>query len=975
MKKLIKSSLIMLLMMPMSFFAQQTVSGTVTESATGLPVPGVNIVIKGTTNGTTTDFDGNYTLSNLNTNAVLVFSFLGFVSQEIPWGGRSNINIQLSESAAALDEVVLIGYGSTTRQDATGAVEKISPEQFNRGAVISPETLIAGKSAGVRITPASEPGGGSEIRIRGGSSLSGNNSPLIVVDGIPLDQRGVSGVRNQLNAINPDEIEDFVILKDAAATSIYGSRASNGVILITTKRGSVEADFSAEYDLKVGVGKITDQVDVLSAGEFRSIIQATPGTNPALLGEANTNWQDQIYQTSLGAIHNVTFSEGFKNFTYRLNLNRTDQEGVLKTDLYKRTAINAVLTQNLFDNNLKLTLNTKNILDQNQFADQGAIGAAVSFDPTQPVFDPESPFDGFFEFRNRNSTTPLTSEFTQSPRNPLALLEQRDNNSNNKRTITNFNADYRFHFLPALRFNLNAGIDYSELDGNEFRPLTSAAVGQNIAFQNFYTALNRNSLLDFYFNYKGDLAVINTKLDLTAGHSFQEFYRRDNQRVTENNAFVERFGINRNALESYFARASFDISNRYLLSASFRRDGSSRFAEDNRWSTFPSVSIGWKVMNEPFMQDSNFFSDLKLRAGYGVTGNQEINTNYGFRGIYTPGQGSASVQFGNEFVNTLRPQGYDVNLKWEELRTYNVGLDVGFLNNRLSGSVDAYYRQTEDLLAQVPVPAGANLTDLLTTNVGETVSRGVEVGINGLLVSRENFTWNMNYNITFQDLEITKLSLGGDPGFFIPQGGISGGVGNNVQIWKEGFDPSTFFVYRQVYNAQGQPIEGAYIDVNGDNQITEADKQAYKKGNPDYFMGFTNSISYKNLDLSFTFRGNFGNYVYNNTQSATGFVSAGTNTPQDFYSNLNSNVLASKFNVNQLFSDYYIQRADFVKLDNVSLSYFIPGESVNIRTSITGTNLLTITDYVGLDPEISGGIDNNFYPRTRNIVLGLNLSF
>ncbi len=981
MKKLIKSTLLMLLMLPMSFFAQQTVSGTVTERGTGLPVPGVNIIVKGTTNGTTTDFDGNYSISNLTQNDVLVFSFLGFVTQEIPYGGRTNINVQLDESSAALEEVVLIGYGSTTRQDATGAVEKISPEQFNRGAVISPEQLIAGKSAGVRITPASEPGGGAEIRIRGGSSLSGNNSPLIVVDGIPLDQRGVNGVRNQLNAINPDEIEDFVILKDAAATSIYGSRASNGVILITTKRGSVESDFAVEYDLKVGVGKISDQVDVLTASQFRNIIQNAPGTNMDLLGDANTNWQDQIYQTSIGAIHNVTFSEGFQNFTYRLNLNRTDQEGVLKTDLYKRTAINAVLTQNLFDNNLKLTLNSKNILDQNHFADQGAIGAAVSFDPTQPVYDPESPFGGYFEFRNRSNPDPLKSEFTQATRNPLALLEQRDDNATNRRTITNFNVDYRFHFLPALRFNLNAGIDYSELEGYSTRPLTSAVVGDDIPFENFYNAINRNSLLDFYFNYRGDLEPMNTKFDLTAGHSYQEYYRGDDQRVTENNDFVTRYNINRNALESYFARVSFDISNRYLLSASFRRDGSSRFAEENRWSNFPSVSVGWKIMNEPFMQESNFFSDLKLRAGYGVTGNQEIFNNYGFRGIYTPGQNSARVQFGYlpngepNFVSTLRPQGFDANLKREELRTYNVGLDIGFFNNRLTGSVDGYYRQTEDLLAQVPVPAGANLTDLLITNVGETVSRGIEVGINGLLVSNENFNWNMNYNITFQDLEITSLSLGEDPNFFIPRGGISGGVGNTIQIWKEGYDPSTFFVYRQVYNSQGQPIEGAYIDVNGDNQITEADKQAYKKGNPDFYMGFTNTLNYGNFDLSFTFRGNFGNYVYNNTQSGNGFVSAGTDTPQDYYSNLNASVLQSNFQVNQLFSDYYIQRADLVKLDNVSLSYYIPGESVDIRTSITGTNLLTITDYAGLDPEIGGGIDNNFYPRTRNIVLGLNFSF
>ncbi|WP_010227845.1 SusC/RagA family TonB-linked outer membrane protein [Gillisia marina] len=656
-----------------------------------------------------------------------------------------------------------------------------------------------------------------------------------------------------------------------------------------------------------------------------------------------------------------------------MNFNHTDQQGVLKKDFYERNALNLTLTQNFLDNDLKLTLNSKGILDENSFADQGAIGAAVAFDPTQSVFDPTSPFDGFFEFRGGDTTD---DEFRQATRNPLALLLQRDNNAKNKRNISNLNVDYRFSFLPELRFNLNAGFDYAELSGYETRPITSAANNQSVRFENFYEGINRNTLLDFYFNYKNDLDAIDTKLDLTAGHSYQEFFINSKSRTTQNNSLVANpVSINRNSLESYFARASFDISNRYLISASYRRDGSSRFSEDNRWSSFPSVSIGWKIMNESFMENSNVFSNLKLRAGYGITGNQEIGPNYGYLGIYTPSQRGANVQFGNTFVNTLRPEEFDENLKWEELKTTNVGLDFGIFNNRFSGSVDAYYRETKDLLATVPVPAGANLSDLLTTNVGETVSRGIEVGLDAAIIQREDFNWNVNYNISFQDLEITALSLGNDPNFFIPQGGIGGGVGNNIQIWKEGFDPTTFFVYRQVYNNEGQPIEGAYVDVNGDNQITEADRQAYKKATPDYFMGLTNTINYKNLDFSFTFRGNFGNYVYNNTQSGNGFVGAGTVTPQAYYANLNANVLESNFEAAQLFSDYYIRSADFVRLDNVSLGYLFPGDVVDVRASLTGTNLFVITDYEGLDPEIGNGIDNNFYPRTRNVVLGLNLSF
>ncbi|TVZ25313.1 iron complex outermembrane receptor protein [Gillisia sp. Hel_I_86] len=973
MEKLFKSSLILLFMLPMSFFAQQTVSGTVTESATGLPVPGANIIVKGTTNGTTTDFDGKYTITNLAEGNVLVFSFLGFTTQEVPYNGQASIDITLDESQNALEEVLLIGYGSTTQQDATGAVEKIDPEKFNKGAVISPEQLIAGKSAGVRITPSSEPGGGGEIRIRGGSSLSGNNSPLIVVDGIPLDQRGVQGVRNQLNVINPNEIEDFVILKDAAATSIYGSRASNGVILITTKKGVTKTDFAVEYDLKITGGEITDKVSILNAAQFRNIIESTEGTDPSLLGTSDTDWQDQIYRRAYGAIHNITVGQGYDNFTYRLNFNHTDQQGVLKTDFYERNALNLTLTQNLLDNNLKLTLNSKAILDENSYADTGAIGAAIGFDPTQAVYDPTSPFDGYFEFRGGDTTD---DEFRQATRNPLALLQQRDNNAKNKRNITNLNLDYRFSFLPELRFNLNAGFDYAELNGYETRPITSAANNQSIRFDNFYEGINRNTLLDFYFNYKNEIDAIDTKLDLTAGHSYQEFFINSKSRTTQTNALITNpISINRNSLESYFARASFDISNRYLISASYRRDGSSRFSEDNRWSSFPSVSVGWKIMNESFMENSNVFSNLKLRAGYGITGNQEIGPNYGYLGIYTPSQNGAKVQFGNTFISTLRPEEFDENLKWEELKTSNIGLDFGFFDNRVSGSVDAYYRETKDLLATVPVPAGANLSDLLTTNVGETVSRGIEVGLDAAIVRKEDFNWNVNYNISFQDLEITALSLGNDPNFFIPQGGIGGGVGNNIQIWKEGYDPTTFFVYRQVYNEEGNPIEGAYVDVNGDNQITEADRQAYKKATPDYFMGLTNTINYKNLDFSFTFRGNFGNYVYNSTQSGNGFVGAGTVTPQAYYSNLNANVLESNFEASQIFSDYYIRNADFVRLDNVSLGYLFPGEEVDVRASITGSNLFVITDYEGLDPEIGNGIDNNFYPRTRNVVLGLNLSF
>ena len=962
MKTFLNSLLVLLFFIPSILLAQSTVSGTVTDKANALPLPGVNILVKGTSVGTTSDFDGNYTIS-AKSGDVIVFSYVGFKTQEITYNGQSKLNVTLTEDAAQLDEIVLIGYGSTTKQDATGAVEKISTEEFNKGAIVSPEQLLAGKSAGVRVTSNNgAPGGGSEIRIRGGASLSANNSPLIVVDGLPLDQRGVQGVRNQLNAINPNDIEDFVVLKDASATAIYGSRASNGVILITTKKGSANTPIKFEYDLKASSSQVNDYVDVLDATQFRAIAETDTNYNASLLGNSNTNWQKEIYQTAIGAIHNLTVSKGYENFNYRINYNHTSQQGVLTGDLYERNALNLSFVQRLLNNDLKLTLTTKGILDDNKYADNGAIGAAVAFDPTQSVYNADGTY---FQYTGENL----------APINPVFTLENNNNRARNKRNITNFNLDYKFWFLKELTFNLNAGIDYSELNGKQFnaaRPTNSAS----FPYKNFYSGFNRNTLLDFYFNYKNNLELINAKIDLTAGHSYQEFFIKSKQTETETatTLVVRTPVINRNALESYFARVSFDIADKYLISASYRRDGSSRFGPKNRWSSFPGVSLGWKLTNEDFLKDS-FFSSLKLRAGWGKTGQQEIGANYGYLGVYTPGRNDASVQIGDIFVNTLRPEEFDENLKWEETSQYNLALDFGFFNDRLTGTVDAYYRETEDLLATVPTPAGSNLSDLLTTNVGSVLSKGIELSLNGELAKSENFNWDLGVNVTLQENKITKLSLGNDPNFLIAQGGISGGVGNNIQLWREGLDPSTFYVFRQVYDNAGNPIEGAYVDVNGDNQITEADKQAYKKASPDVFAGLTNTLTYKNLDFSFTFRGSFGNYMYNNVASDRGNITTVNNAPGNYYPNAHVSVLSTNFNNQNLFSDLYLQRADFVKLDNISIGYLVPGEKITFRASLTATNVLTITKYDGLDPEISNGIDNNFYPRPKMYVLGLNFTF
>jgi iron complex outermembrane receptor protein len=898
-----------------------------------------------------------------------VISYVGYTTQEIVFNGESIIDIALVEDAAQLDEVVLIGYGSTTKQDVTGAVEKVSDEEFNRGAIVAPQQLIAGKAAGVRVTTGGGAAGeGGQIRIRGGASLSASNDPLIVIDGLPIDQSGsAQGSANALNSINPADIEDFVVLKDASATAIYGSRASNGVILITTKKGNVNQPLKVEYGLQVSTRRVANTVDILNANQYRALA-SNPNFDSSTLGNSSTDWQDEIYSTGVGAIHNITVSKGYESSNFRVNFNHASQEGPLQ-DLYERNGVNVSYVQRLLENDLKLTFIGKAIQDEYSYkTDSGAIGAAIQFDPTQSVRD-----------ENGNFTQYGTSA-NLAPVNPLFLLENYEDRQTIQRVIANFNIDYKFWFLRDLSFKMNLGIDYAENNGFKFIAANPNNAG-GFNTDEVSNGLNRNTSLDYYFNYKKDIETINTKVDLTAGYAFQEFYR-SSFFDRDTNVNISQTDINRNALESYFASANFDIADKYLIRATFRRDGSSRFSDDNRVGYFPGVSVGWKLMNESFLEDS-FFSNLKLRGGWGITGQQEIGSNYGYLGIYTPSRNNAAnIQIGTTptgepiFISTLRPEPFDANLKWEETTQYNVALDFGFFNNRLNGTVDGYYRETEDLLARVPVPAGANLSDILITNVGAVTSRGIELSLNGVIVQNENFGWDTNFNLTFQEQEITKLNLTNDPNFTLPapDGGISGGVGNNIQILRPGFDPSTFFVFRQVYDNNGNPIEGAYVDVNGDNQITEADRQAYKKATPDAFIGFTNNFRYKNLDLNFTFRGSFGNYVYNNSASDRGNLNAVVNQP-GYQGNAHTSLLDTGFTNQNLFSDLYIERADFVRLDNLSIGYTIPFEKMTLRTSLTATNLFVITEYDGLDPEISNGIENSFYPRTRDIVLGLNFTF
>lgn len=970
MKTLQKYLLVALFLIPIGIFAQTTVNGTVTEKATGVPLPAVNVVVKGTAIGVATDFDGNYSIQ-ANMGDVLVFTYIGFKPLEVTIAS-TNINVSLEEDASQLDEVVIIGYGSTTRQDATGAIEKVSVEEFSRGAIVSPEQLIIGKTAGVNVIPPNgEPGKGSTIKIRGGnSSLNASNSPLIVVDGVPIDQNGPA-----LNTVNPNDIESFVVLKDASATAIYGSRASAGVILITTKSGKMNAPFKVELSTYTSVGNTENRVDVLSASEYIDAVNATGNTNAIdALGSADTDWQDQIYRTAYGSDTNLTFSQGFENSSYRVSLGYIEQEGVLKTSEYDRKSASFNFRQYLFDNNLKIDLNIRGALVNDDFANGGAIGTALRFDPTQPVFSGSDAYGGYFEWLLANGTPSGLA-----PRNPVGLLNQSSNKAETERAIGNVKFDYKIPFVDGLKANLNLGFDYSGVDGNDITLASSAAGFLNGGSARAYGSLKRSKLADFYFNYVSEIESINSKIDVTLGHSYQDFYREDDFFTELGIGGVDaRKDATQNSLVSYFTRVNYTLDSKYLLTFTYRRDGSSRFSPENRWGNFFSGALAWNISQEAFLQDSNTISNLKLRLGYGETGQQEIGSDFGYLPVYLISQDNFSYTLGNEPYNTVRPNGYDANIKWEESTTYNIGLDYGLFDDRITGSLEYFYRETSDVLSTVSPPAGSNLTNSLFTNIGDLQNSGVEFSIASDIVRKGDFNWNIGFNISYLENEIVKLNTIEDPNSpGIATGNISGGVGNTVQTQKVGQPQSSFLVYKQVYDSNGNPLDGVYEDMNGDGEFTTDDKYIFEDPNADYLMGFSSYMDYKNWDLNFTLRASLGNYAYNNVASANGneFGLHSLNSNR----NVDASFLDTGFKVAQLWSDYYVQDASFLKMDNITLGYnfknFTKNEKFGLRAYTTVQNVFTITEYDGLDPEVNGGIDNNLYPRPRTFLLGFNVNF
>jgi iron complex outermembrane receptor protein len=961
--------------LPMLVFSQVTVNGTVTDADSGEPLIGVNILVKGTSTGTVTDFDGKYEIDIPSEGSILVFSYTGYQSKDITIGKGVTYDVTLS-SGEVLEEVVVIGYGSVKRKDATGSLQSVSSEDFNRGNITGPQELLSGKVAGVSITTDGAPGEGAKIRIRGETSLSASNDPLIVVDGVPLENYGVSGSRNPLNIINPNDVESITVLKDASAAAIYGNRAAGGVILIKNKKGEVGTGLRIGYNGNVSIANPTNKVPALNAEEFRQAIEDNfAEDHPArtLMGDSNTNWQDLIYQQAVSHDHNLNLSGSFGWLPYRVSVGYSNIDGILKTDEFNRMTGNLSLNPGFFDNKLQVNLNGKFMNTNNRFANRGAIWQAASFDPTQAVYDEGNDWGGYTTW-----LLPNGNPNSLAPPNPLASLELRDDRSSVQRYIANTTIDYRFHFLPDLRADLNVAYDYRHSEGKvEVPPYASFAWNENNPGESStYGQEKYNSLFEYYMNYKKALGL--HVFDIMGGYSWQHF-KVVNLSITEDTGgtTVEANDPAEYYLLSLYGRFNYTLSDRYLFTFTVRRDGTSRFAPENRWGLFPAAALAIKVLEN----ENAYFDNLKLRFGWGITGQQEIGDYYAYQARYEASYDNARYQFGDEFITTLRPNGYDSNIQWEETESYNIGADFSIVKDRLSGSLDFYKRFTTNLLNYVPVPAGTNLTNYVTTNIGNMENQGFEVSLNLTPIKTDLVNWEIAANLSYNESVITKLTTAAaeaDEEYKgVATGGIAGGVGSSIQIHSVGYAPSSFFVYKQLYDDDGNLLEGEFEDLNGDELINDDDKYRYEKPTADYFIGISNNLSIGDFYLNFGARASIGNYVYNNVQTDAGYINRMYN-PTNYLSNIHKSGidLNVKDQANLTFSDHFVTKADFLRFDHITLGYNLQkllGQNVNVY--LTMQNALLFTPYEGMDPEIGNGIDNNIYPRSKTFVIGLNANF
>jgi len=998
MKRLFLLISILCLATGMDIYAQQRfpVTGTVVD-AKNAPLIGVAVVEKGTTNGAETNLDGKFSINVASQNSVLVITYMGFVAREIPVSQASKI--VLSEDTQFLSEIVVIGYGQVRKEDATGSIVAIKPEVLNRGSITAPQDLLVGKVAGVQITPGDgSPGSGSQIRIRGGASLKASNDPLIVIDGVPISNDAAPGMKNGLASVNPADIETFTVLKDASATAIYGARASNGVIIITTKKGT--KNLQIDYNSTYSANQNTKTVNSLTADEYiTKLTEAYPLSTPtgaaahALIGGYRTDWQKQIYQIGLTTDQNLSVAGSVASMPYRVSLGYNNQRGTLKTSSYERITLGVNLSPSFFNDHLKVIANIKGVRNNNVYADGGAVGSAAFADPTQSVYIYNS--DGSINYNIFNGfsnwgTTALPNNLSGT--NPLSLLYDKFDRAHTNRAIGNLELDYKVHFLPELRAHLNLGFDYAQGKGengvnqNSFQAWKDAdfkGIGRKTEWNNE----RRNTVLDFYLNYTKEVPSIKSKFDLMGGYSWQHFYSKDYSKELSNhltNPVVKKETTfpTENYLISFYGRFNYTLLDRYLLTFTLRDDASSRFSPSTRWGLFPSAAFAWQINKESFLRDSGTISDLKFRLSYGVTGQQDLGLNdYPYIALYNQSTIYSNYMFGSTFYPLLKPTGYDENIKWEETTSYNAGFDFGFMKNRITASVDVYFKQTKDLLNEIDVAAGTNFANRIVTNVGNLENRGVELSINAIPIDRTDFVWEFGVNGTWNNTEITKLTANNNPDYVgIPTGGVASGTGGTIQMHSVGHAPNTFYTYQQVYDVNGKPIQNLVVDRNKDGQITEADRYLtnYSPA-PKYYFGFSNMLTYKDFDFGFNLRANIGNYMFNDFAGGNSTTSNFSN--QGFLTNMVDVVNRTGFTrpstPQQIKSDYFIENASFLRMDNITLGYNFDkmfSTRMKGRLAFSVQNAFVITKYSGLDPE-GWGIDNNIWPRPRVYTLGLNLTF
>lgn len=959
----------------------RTIKGEVTDAQNGEALIGATVIVEGEKGGTVTDFDGNFSLQVSSSAKKIKVSYIGYIDKVLSIS--DNMKVKLESDSKALADVVVIGYGTARKSDLTGSVATMKSKDFNKGLVSSPEQLINGKVSGVQIMSNSgSASAGSTIRVRGGASLNASNDPLIVLDGVPLEQGGISGnSSNFLSMINPSDIESMTVLKDASSTAIYGSRASNGVIIITTKKGqqgAVKVNFNTTNSLQTRA----QMVDILSRDEFVNVInQYGTDNQKSLLGTANTDWNDEVYRTAFGTDNNLSVSGSIdKWLPFRVSVGYYNQSGLVRKDNVERWTGNVVLTPSFFQDHLKLTINAKGTLNNNSFNNGGAVWAAATFNPTIPVYSGNDKYGGYNEALDADGV-PVNA----GVRNPRGLVDLYDSKSKVSRFIGSMDVDYKVHFLPDLKLHATVGADYAKGDGTVYVPAYAAQSynkDESLGGSDYKYGpqKNENRLLTLYANYAKYFEDIKSNVDLTAGYDYQYWKSTTPLYYTKSAAGTNLSTVKasdyRHVMLSYYGRINYSFDGKYLLTATVRRDASSRFSKDTRWGTFPSVALGWTLTEEPWLKNQKVLSNLKLRASYGVTGQQEGIGNYNYLPVYTYSVAGTEAFINGQYINTYRPEAYVSDLKWETTTSWNFGLDFGFLDGRIGGAIDFYTRKTKDLLASVPTAAGTNFSKTILTNVGNVDSKGIEVSLNATPIQTKDWEWNLSYNFTWQNMKVKNLSL------------IKGGSQTNVkvgpsidayqfQVLSEGYEPYMFYVYHQLYDSKtGKPIEGAYADLNNDGEINESDLYRYHSPAPKYIMGLSTSLRYKQLTLGMSFRANIDNYVYNGMGMSTGaFETVSYNNSQ--LNNLNTSFLKTGFKTRQYLSDYYVENASFLKLDNLSLSYNVGkiNKWASLTVSAMVQNVFTITGYSGTDPEVPNGMDNSFYPRPRTYSVSLGLQF